>query len=282
MENPKFVFFGTPASSVIVLEKLKEDGLIPRLIVTAPDKPQGRKMIISPPPVAIWARENNVAELQPEKLTDEVIEKIRGKAPQGAWDFFVVVAYGYILPQSLLDIPKKGVLNVHPSLLPKYRGASPIRTAILEGEEKTGVSVMVIDEEVDHGPTLSSETIEIDSSIGAISLERRLFEIGGKLLANTIPKWLSGSIEPKEQKHEEASFSNKIKRENGLIDLEDDAYKNLRKIRAYEGWPGTYFFTESGTRVKIIDAEIEHDKLKINRVIPEGKNEMRYEDFFKN
>lgn len=283
MENYNFVFFGTPEASVTVLETLKSKELVPSLIVTAPDRARGRKMIVTPPPVGIWAKENGIEMIQPGKITDGVANEIKDKAPKGGWDFFVVFSYGYILPKALLDIPKHGVLNVHPSLLPRLRGASPIRSLILNDESETGVSIILLDEKMDHGPILAQEKIELSEwPIGAIELEDKLSKFGGELLAKTISEWTSGNISPKEQNHGEATFSKKIKKEDGLLDLSAGARENFLKIKAYEGWPGTYFFTDEGVRVKVTDAELKNDELKITHVVPEGRREMRYEDFLKN
>ncbi|MBL7045721.1 MAG: methionyl-tRNA formyltransferase [Parcubacteria group bacterium] len=282
MENPSFAFFGTPKASTIVLKVLKEKGFTPALIVTAPDRARGRKMIVTPPPVGMWAKENKVEMIQPEKITDEVIKDIKEKAPKGGWDFFVVFSYGYILPKELLDIPKHGVLNVHPSLLPKLRGASPIRGAILNYEKETGVSIILLDEKMDHGPILAQKKIELDKwPMGAIELEEKLSLFGGELLFKTIEDLFSGNVTPKEQNHNKATFSKKIKKEDGLLDLSASARENFLKIKAYEGWPGTYFFTDKGVRVKVTDAVLENGELKITRVVPEGRREMSYEEFLK-
>ncbi len=153
-----FIFFGTPQLSAEILEHLKQEGFSPSLIVTNPDKPQGRKMIVTPPPVKLWALQNNIPLLQPENLSDPFfIYKLKTTNYQ----LFIVVAYGKIIPKEILAIPRKGALNIHYSLLPKYRGASPIETTILKDDRETGVSILLLDEKMDHGPIIAQRGLEI-------------------------------------------------------------------------------------------------------------------------
>jgi len=286
MSTPRIAFFGTPEIAVSVLHKLKEHGMLPTVIITNPDAPKGRKMLLTPPPAKLWAQGENIPVLQPVSLRTDTA--VRDYLTAHAIDLCIVVAYGKIIPKEILDIPKYGTLNVHPSLLPKLRGASPIRSAILEDMHQTGVTVMLLDEELDHGPILAQEIVSIEKESWPLrgqALDTLLAEKGGELLAKTIPRWLAGNITPTPQDHNEATFCTKITKEMGEIDLTADAYQNLLKIRAFDGWPGTFFFTErNGTRirVKIVDAELEGDSLKILRVIPEGKNDLAYEDFIRN
>lgn len=276
----KPVFFGTSSFSIGVLDALKKEGIVPALIVTAPDKPRGRKLIVTPPPVKIWAQENNIPFLQPEKLDDAFAHRLQTTN----YGLFVVASYGKIIPKQVLDIPKHGTLNVHPSLLPKLRGASPIQSAILS-EESTGVTIILLDEKMDHGPIIAQEEVPVTLWPPKESvLEKILAEAGGKLLANIIPKWIDGNIEPKEQEHERATYTKKFTKEDGLIDLSDDPTTNYRKIQAFEVWPKAYFFTErhgKQTRVAITDAELIEGILVIKKVTPEGKKEMNYEDFLR-
>ena len=281
--QPKIVFFGTPEIAVTVLDSLKEAGYLPALIITNPDAPQGRKMLMTPPPVKVWAGAAGILVLQPTTLKDP---EVLAQLTEGAYTLFIVAAYGKIIPQTILDIPKHGTLNVHPSLLPKLRGASPIRSAILNDMRETGATIMLMDAELDHGPILAQKTVVIEEAswpLRGIALDSMLAHEGGELLVTTIPKWLEGTIHPHEQTHEEATFCTKITKEMGEIDLTADPYANLLKIRAFDGWPGTYFFTERNDkriRVKIVDAELAEDgSLNILRVIPEGKKEMAYSDF---
>ncbi len=279
--QPQFVFFGTPEFAIIILEELELKGLLPALVVTAPDKPKGRKLVITPSEVKLWANARNIPVLTPAKLKDEefVAEMSKSK-----WDLFVVAAYGKIIPKNILEMPSHGVLNVHPSLLPKFRGSSPIESAILSDEKFTGVTIMLLDEEMDHGPVLAQrERIRNVWPPKGSELTRDLAHFGGSLLGDIIPEWMNG-LKAFPQDHARATFTKKISKEDGLIDVSGDALMNYKKIRAYDEWPGAYFFIErSGKqmRVRITEAELVNNELKITRVVPEGKKEMSYEDFLR-
>jgi methionyl-tRNA formyltransferase len=277
----KIAFFGTPDISVIILKELKKAGLTPELVVTMPDKPVGRKLVLTSPPVKVWAKNNNVDFIQPNKLDGITLNLLRDKS----FDLFVVASYGKILKKELLDIPKHGTLNVHPSLLPRLRGASPIISAILNDEKKTGVTIMLLDAGIDSGPILAQASIEAEPwPVNANELGKLLMREGGKMLTEVIPKWIAGEIKPEVQDQTKATFTKKITKEDGLIELDGDPYQNLLKIRAFVEWPGTYFFAKKNDkqiRVKITDADLDDDKLKINKVIPEGKKEMNYKDFLR-
>ncbi|MCA9363778.1 methionyl-tRNA formyltransferase [Candidatus Kaiserbacteria bacterium] len=279
----KVAFFGTPQIAVWVLEELEHAGIVPALLVTNPDAPQGRKNVLTPPPVKVWGEERHIPVLQPESLRDSGLAE---RLSIEGFNLFIVAAYGKIVPKTFLDIPTHGVLNVHPSLLPHYRGASPIRSAILNDDRDTGVTIMLMDEEMDHGPILAQEhaaIAETEWPIPGNVLDEHLARHGGALLARTIPLWIGGDIAPQEQDHGAATYCAKITRADGEINLDDDPYQNLLKIRAYDGWPGTFFFTEKGSRqvrIKITNAELATDgSLQILRVIPEGKKEMDYTDW---
>jgi methionyl-tRNA formyltransferase len=278
----KIAFFGTPEFSVSILNELEKAGILPSLVVTNEDKPKGRKLILTPPPVKDWAVARNIAVIQPKTLRDgTVLADLRKER----WDLFIVAAYGKIIPKEIIDLPLHRTLNVHPSLLPKFRGASPIESQILNDEEHVGVSIMILDEEMDHGPVVAQEEIA-KKDIGngdwparAHDLEKKSAEVGGALLARTIPLWIDRSVEAVEQEHHRATYTKKISKEDGLIDLSADPYQNFLKIRAYEGWPGTYFFVPENIRVVIKDAFYQNGNLVITRVIPEGKKEMSFEEF---
>ena len=277
METPttKFVFFGTPKLSTIVLDELESRGLLPSLVVTAPDKPSGRGMKMNSSPVKQWAQKRSIPTMEPESFSDEEITQLTDEAA----DVFVLVAYGKILPQSVIDISPKGILNVHPSLLPKFRGPSPVRSAILQDVKTTGVSVMLIDKKMDHGPVLAQEeyTPEIWPP-NARDLDNYLFTRGGTLLAEVLPQYLVGDIFLKEQNHDEATYCKLFTKEDGLLNLDDDPYQNLLKIHAYAGWPGTFFFSND-VRITVTQAHIENDALVLDEVIPEGKKKMSYEAY---
>lgn len=275
----RFAFFGTSHIAVYVLDALVETHLLPELVVTQTPKPKGRGLGTQPTQAEVWARVHEIPVAYDAKEFEN-----------GAWDVAVVVDYGNFLPKRLLDIPKHGFLNVHPSLLPRLRGASPMRSAILNDEKQTGVTIMLVTEGMDEGPIVAQKKIEVTPwPIGNAALENILVPEGGKLLAQILPQWVVGEVDAHEQNHDVATYAEKITKEEGLLDLHADAYKNLLKVRAYEGWPGTYAFferpsTNSGQaakkiRVGIVDAHIENGKLVIDRVKPEGKKEMGYEEF---
>jgi methionyl-tRNA formyltransferase len=288
--NNNFIFFGTDQFSIYVLEKLFANDFIPSLIITAPDRPAGRGQQMQSPIVKTWAEDKNIKFLQPEKLTADFINEIENLHKENNFDFFVVASYGKIIPENLLKIPKKGTLNVHPSLLPMYRGASPIETAILEDQKETGVTIMLMDKEMDHGAILEQEFLDINEWPSKIILEKQLAEIGGELLSKVIPAWLSGEIMEQGQEHNFATFTKKIKKEDGLIEIKNpvedfsklESREVFLKIKALNPWPGVYFFVkhlEKEIRIKITDAEFIDGKTVITKVIPEGKKEMTFEDF---
>ena len=276
-----FAFFGSSPFSVAVLNTLARENKLPALIVASPDKPQGRHMVLTPPVTKIWAEKHHIPVLQPQKIDPDFNLQL------SAFDleFFVVASYGKILPNSLLSLPRLGVLNVHPSLLPKYRGASPFRSQILSDDRDTGVSIILLDEEVDHGPILGSQQVPIAPwPPKASALEATLGEAGGKLLAEMLPDFILGKLKPIPQEHAKATFTKKISKEDGLLNLADDPYRNFLKIQALEGWPGTYFFAEKkGKRIRVVvkEAIYQDEKLSIIRVVPEGSGEMSYDEFLR-
>ena len=280
-----FIFFGTSLFSVLILEELKTAGFLPTLIVTTLDKPKGRKLVLTPPEVKVWAKQNQIPYIQPESLREaknpEIVEKIRSYSERG-FVFAVVASYGKIIPQNILDITSRGMLNVHPSLLPKLRGASPLQTSILT-ENETGVTIIRLDAEMDHGPIVAQEKISLPEwPMYESDLENLLGGAGGKLLVEKLPGWLSGKIVEAEQDHDKATFCKKIEKEDGLLDLDDPTEKNLRKIRAYQTWPGAYFFVDhAGKKIRVIvkRASILDGSLVLEKVVPEGKKEMSFEDF---
>ncbi len=300
-KNIKFVFFGTSEFAVKILNKLIENNYVPELVVTTPDKPQGRKMILTPPPVKVFAQNNNLKIIQPEKLKLELFIapnldiNLDIECPSG-FDLFIVAAYGKIIPKNILELPRRGTLNVHPSLLPKFRGPSPIQSFILSGEEKTGVTIMLMDEQIDHGQILAQQNLEVrlPSGLGSRTskwtntkeLEEKLAELGGQMLVDVIPKWIKEETKPKEQDHSQATFTQKINKEDGLVDLEKDSPEMIyRKFLAFQPWPGIYYFIKKDgkdIRVIITDTGLKDGKLEIKKVKPEGKNEMNYENFTRN
>ncbi len=273
----KIGFFGTPDYAVMTLDALNQAGFEIAFVVTMPDRPQGRKMLLTAPPAKVWAEQHKVPVLQPEKLRDSAfIDSLK----KYECDVFVVIAYGKIIPDEILNIPKAKSLNIHGSLLPKYRGSCPIETAILDDEKKTGATIIRMDSEMDHGPIVAMKDVVIESwPPRAEVLGNEIVKTGSELLVSILPDWVSGKLPEIEQDHSKATFTKKIEKEDGLINLNDDGYKNYLKIQAYHGWPSAFFFIEKDskkTRVKITQASFKDGKLSIEKVIPEGKSEMDY------
>lgn len=280
--NTPFVFFGTSRFSVILLEELREKfDIIPDLIVTTPDRPVGRKHVITPPPAKDWAIENDIATFQPETLkgNSDLIEEL------SQYELFIVASYGKIIPKEILDIvaEKHGTLNVHPSLLPKYRGASPIQNQILNAEEHPGTTIMLMDEEMDHGAIIAQKNVTLPESAYAEAEEKLAVE-SAALLADVLPKWIAKKMKPVPQDHDQATYTKIIKKEDGEISLSGDPRANYLKHLAYNEWPKTFFFFEIDgmkQRAVITDASFENGAFIIKKVVPEGKNEMSYEEFLK-
>lgn len=271
----KFAFWGTPEVGSKTLEILKNSGYIPKIIITSPDKPQGRKLVITPPPVKVWAESNNIQCIQPEELTEDLIDRLR----QEDCDLFIVVAYGKIMPEKLINLPRLGSINIHYSLLPKLRGASPVESAILNGDTETGVTIQQIALKMDQGPIISQEIINISKDEKTEELKNKLITIGGNLLVSTLPKITAGQYEKMEQDENQATYSKKIRKEDGLVNLEKETNENLyNKFRAYHVWPRTFFFKDN-KRIIITDAKLEDGKFQILKVLPEGKKEVKFEDF---
>jgi methionyl-tRNA formyltransferase len=279
----EFIFFGTSRFSVIVLDELARIGYLPVAVVTAPDKPQGRKLVLTANPVKTWAIERNIRVLAPEKLTLEDLNKIHAEYPpfkQPA--VYIVASYGKIIPQAIIDLPEFKTLNIHPSLLPRYRGASPLQSAMLDDTKNTGVTIIRLDEKMDHGPIVARTEIAITEWPTYDVFEEAMARAGAQLLASILIDWVTGVITEKEQDHSSATFTKKIIKEDGHIDLSADPYANFRKIQAYSTWPGAFFTLDhkgSHIRVKITAASFADNILTIEKVVPEGAKEMSYADF---
>ena len=281
-----FCFFGSSNMSVFALDELLKNGLKPEFIVTTPDKPVGRKQIITPNVVKTWAIENKIPVYDPEKLNSEFIEKIkvlnRDSNGQEISSVFLVASFGKILPNELIQIPSRGTLNIHPSLLPKYRGPSPLPSAILDDCKKTGVTIMKLDAEMDHGPIIAQKEIEITEWPIYEIFEENMAREGSRLFIEILDKWIKGEINSTEQDHSQATYTKKINKEDGLIDLKADPYTNWRKIQAFHQWPKTYFLIAHNgkdMRVKITEASFENNKIEIKKVIPEGSKEISFAEF---
>jgi len=273
----KFVFFGTPEFAAIILEKLINAGYVPEAVVCNPDRPVGRKKIITPPPTKVLAEKYGIKIHQPETLANSKFEIRNSKL-----DFFVVAAYSQIIPKEILSIPRLGAIGVHPSLLPKYRGSSPIQSAILNGDEETGVSLYLMDDKMDHGQILSQRKLEFPISNFQFSiLYQKLSELSADLLIETLPKFLNSEIKPLFQDESQSTYTKKFTTEDGRVDPEDlSAAQNgaslekaimiERKIRALNPEPGVFTFINE-KRVKLLEAKISEGKIVIIKTQIEGK-----------
>ncbi|MBI2462639.1 MAG: methionyl-tRNA formyltransferase [Candidatus Spechtbacteria bacterium] len=269
--NLSIVFFGTPEFAAIVLERLDASPYKPAFIVTTPDMPAGRKQILNPPPVKLYAEKLSIPVFQPatRKELQEGPTLRGGSVLPARADLFIVAAYGKILPKEILKIPKYGTLNVHPSLLPRWRGASPIQSAILAGDKETGASIILMDARMDHGPVLAQKKwpIAVDATTESLSME--LANFSAELLLETIPEWLEGRITPIEQDHEKAVFCKPVSKENARIDWNKSAEEIERMVRAYTPWPGTFTLWD-GKRIIIHSARVansQQENLEPGKVI---------------
>ncbi len=268
MKKYRIIFMGSPEFAIPSLESLyeKEDVIA---VVTQPDKPKGRGLKKSPCPVKAWALSKNLKILDPPKIKNlEFINTIKSLKP----DLIVVCAYGKILPKEILEIPKFGCWNIHASLLPKYRGASPINWAILEGEKETGITIMIMEEGLDTGPILLQKKIDISEKDTAITLAQKLSLLGKEAILEAIDLHKKGLLKPTPQPEDGISYAPIIKKEDGFFTFEEPADLIERKVRAFLPWPvaHTYF---KNKLLKVFSAEavdLTHDKipgtiLKINK-----------------
>ncbi|MBI4196725.1 MAG: methionyl-tRNA formyltransferase [Deltaproteobacteria bacterium] len=252
----KILFMGSPAIAVPTLKTLYESADEITGVVSQPDRPAGRGQIVHPCAVAQFAREKNLTLLQPEKIkTATFYDELKQLAP----DLIVVCAYGRILPKSILDLPPKGCINLHFSLLPEYRGAAPVQWALINGEEETGVTTLFMTEELDAGPILFQEEVPIQPEETTETLGQRLSTIGANLLIRTIEKLKRGECIPIPQDEEEATYAPLLKKEDGKIDFSKKAKTLWHRIRGMTPWPGAYM-TLNGQRLKIWKASYEEAK----------------------
>lgn len=267
----KVVFFGTPNFSIPFLKEIFLDERFSIVhIVSQSDKKSGRGQKLQSPPVIEFAKENGIDYSQPEKLVNN--KDFRKKLKDLDADFFIVVAYGKILRKNILDIPKKGCINVHPSLLPKYRGPSPIQAVLKNGDDKTGICIMKLDEGMDSGPILRCEELSIDEKDDYLSLENKILNLAPKLLTNTVFDYFNEKLSYKAQDHEKASYCHFIEKKDAELNLElQTAKEALNIIRAYSSWPQASIKLLIDGKVetlKIIKAEIsDREMLKENIII---------------
>ena len=297
LHNSRFIFFGTPEFAAIILKKLIDADLAPAAVVCNPDRPVGRKKIITPPPVKTRIMNyklgirNKIKVIQPEKLDSEFHNSLFMLHNSMPFDFFIVAAYAKILPKEIIHLPRLGAIGVHPSLLPKYRGPTPIQTAILNGEKETGATVFLMDEKVDHGPVLRNEKLEIRDEDNYGSLLKRLAELSANLLIKTLPQYLKGEIKPRPQNGSEATYTKKFTTQDAYINPEilrqvlrpraqdrevqdganlEGAINIERRIRALNPKPGVWTI-QDGKRIKLLEAELIDGRLKLKKIQIEGK-----------
>lgn len=249
----RIVFFGTPEFALPSLTALVEQPDFQIIqVVTQPDRPAGRGRKVQPPPVKQRALEYQLPVWQPENLRrTEAVEYLRTMEPSIA----VVVAYGELIPRRLLTIPRHGFLNVHPSLLPRYRGASPIQAALLNGDEYTGVSIILLNVEMDAGPILAQVTVPINPADTAATLSSRLANTAAQILPHTIRGWIRGSIRPVPQDHSQATYTRPLKKEDGCINWNLSAEQIERMIRAFQPWPLAWTMLK-GRRFALLRAQV--------------------------
>ena len=271
-------FFGTPSFTTNFLDVLDTNGYTPSLVVTNPDRPSGRGLQLQSPAPKLWADSKGILVIQPERITDEVIAELQ----KNKWDLFIVIAYGHILPDELINMPTFGTINVHYSLLPKYRGATPVESAILNGNTATGITIQQMRYRLDSGPIIASKSILISPTDTTTSLREKLNAEACLLLPETISSLLNGTAALQEQDDTQATFCKKIKKEDGEVSLTEDPVLLDRKFRAYKPWPGTFFFADRNgkkLRIKIKSAHLEDGRFVIDSLIPEGGKVMSFKEF---
>ncbi len=273
----KYIFFGSPRFAEIILGQLMDAGMPPAALVCNPDRPFGRKQAITPPPtkVLLTTRAKDIPVLQPEKpaAAANILRTL------GA-DIFVVAAYALIIPEVVLEIPRLGTIGVHPSLLPKYRGASPIQSAILGGEPDTGTTIYMMDEAMDHGPIVSAVAVPLAIDEQYASLEEKLALASARLLIRAMPDFIAGKITVQPQDETRASYTTKFKTEDAFVDNADlvaaengdreKAVGVMRKINAFNPEPGAWTM-RGGKRTKLLAAKIQADKLILLAIQQEGE-----------
>ncbi|MBU1292214.1 methionyl-tRNA formyltransferase [Patescibacteria group bacterium] len=267
MRKEKIIFIGTSSFALPALENLIQEYQI-LAVVTAPDRP-------TPSPVKEIALKYNLDILQPEKISD-IKEEMTKLKP----DLFIVASYGQIIPKDILEIPKKNSLNLHPSLLPKYRGPSPIQTAILNGDKTTGLTIIQMNEKMDAGPIIAQKETKINPDDTFQSLETRLAEEIADLIIIILPRYFKNKIKPQIQDESQVSYTKILTRDDGRINLDENPQEIEKKVRAFYPWPGTW--TEiNNQRVKILKVKIKNNKISLELVQPAGKKSMTGEAFYR-
>jgi len=291
-EKISTIFFGTEAFARDILKSLvNSEQIFVDLVITKPDQKIGRKQEPQENPVKKFAKKHKLAIRQPEDLDHLQIE--------GDIDIGVAAQFGKIIPRSLLNTPKYGILNVHTSLLPKFRGPAPIQTALLKGVSKTGVTIMKMDEGLDTGPILLQKVIEIEPTDKYPNLSKKLAQLGSEALLAAIPKYINNELEPKPQQEEQATTTNHFTRKDGKIDWRDDAEDIYNQYRAFTPWPGIWTKWNDQRlklqEIKTVEKDIEEGKIKVDNnnlfigcgknaisvqeIQPSGKQKMEIKDF---
>jgi methionyl-tRNA formyltransferase len=251
MSSPRIIFMGTPEFAVDSLQACLDLGEVVA-VVTQPDKPKGRGKVAAAPPVKRVSIQRGIPVLQPRQLRDAAfVDAVRRLSP----DVGIVAAYGKILPRELLDVPPHGLVNVHASLLPRFRGAAPIQWAIASGDEKTGVCLMRIEEGLDTGPILACAEVQIGPEETSGSLHRVLAKISGELIRKYLPAYLDGELRPMPQSHAGVVLAPMLKKQDGLLDFRKGAVELERRVRAFWPWPGTFTHCR-GKVLKVLRARV--------------------------
>ena len=276
MQN-NFIFFGTPDVAAETLEILYTNGFTPTLIITAPDRPSGRGMHMTSCDTKKWADDHNIPTLQPEKITPDVVDMIAKHITDHQVTASIVVAYGKILPERLIQLPVHGTYNIHYSLLPRWRGASPVESAILHGDTETGISIQKMVYQLDAGNIINEEKLVIEHDDTTLTLRAKLINLGGKNLVTILPDILQGKHLPETVQDEQfMTHCGKFTKQNGELNIENDTPETLwRKYRALAHNPGV-FIMKNGEKIKIKNAIFENGRFIIKRVTYPGKPESDY------
>lgn len=267
MNKIKTVFFGTHDFATTILQGLIESNIISvDLVFTQPDRKIGRKQIIEESPVKKLAKKYNLKIEQPETLKNYELQTEN-------CELAVVAQYGLILPKKIIDSFPRGTINVHGSLLPKYRGASPIQAALINGDKETGITIMLMDEKMDHGPILSQRKIQIDTDDNFTTLAQKMAELGSDLLLETIPNWIDKKIKPQEQNESQAAFTKLLTKEDGLVDFNKTNDEIYNQYRGLTPWPGIWCLRNE-KRLKLLKI------IKSDKNIPIGESLIENKQIF--
>jgi methionyl-tRNA formyltransferase len=262
------VFFGSGGFAVPILETLAQmPGIGIEAVVSAPDRPVGRKAVVTPTPVTARARALGFPVLQPVRVRrPEAVAEICALSP----DLIVLADYGQLIPRVLLDLPPRGFLNLHPSPLPRWRGAAPIPATILAGDTDSAVTLMVVTEEMDAGPIVATEPLEVRADDTAVTLEERAARVAAQLLRKALPEWLDGSLAATAQPDVGITLTRLLRREDGRLDPTRPAVELERQVRAYQPWPGSYLETAAGRLIVWRATALPGDSAEIGRLIGHG------------